>query len=216
MTSLEFGEIVKQICHYLTYLSESNPKLIAACRTGEDFEQCVFDAAETTLATLGISATVFYTQGSHVFPDIVIQFDHGEKYGIEVKSSTSSNSRNWKINGNSVLGSTKEDVIDTYIIFGKTAIGNQGFRYKRYEDAIANVAVTHPHHLPWHGLRMCVASHESEWVGSPHIAEELSICYMGSEDSLVTPGILDWGRSICCRNASCGLSADSRCWVASE
>ena len=63
MTSLEFGEIVKQICHYLTYLSESNPKLIAACRTGEDFEQCVFDAAETTLATLGISATVFYTQG---------------------------------------------------------------------------------------------------------------------------------------------------------
>lgn len=171
MTSLEFGEIVKQICHYLTYLSESNPKLIAACRTGEDFEQCVFDAAETTLATLGISATVFYTQGSHVFPDIVIQFDHGEKYGIEVKSSTSSNSRNWKINGNSVLGSTKEDVIDTYIIFGKTAIGNQGFRYKRYEDAIANVAVTHS---PRYAIDMDIASNETFFAKSGLTYKQIS------------------------------------------
>ena len=79
----------------------------------------------------------------HAFPDIVIDFPNGEKYGIEVKSSSSPTSKSWKINGNSVLGSTKEDVIDTYVIFGKTAIGNQGFRFKRYEDAVANVAVTH-------------------------------------------------------------------------
>lgn len=119
MTSMEFGKIVEQICQYLKHLSDTNPKLIAACKTGEDFEQCVFDATEATLANLGIQATVFYTPGSHVFPDLVVEFDHGEKYGIEVKSSTSSNSKNWKINGNSVLGSTKEDVIDTYIVFGK-------------------------------------------------------------------------------------------------
>ena len=128
MTSMEFGKIVEQICQYLKHLSETNPKLSAACKTGEDFEQCVFDATEATLASLGIQATVFYTPGSHVFPDLVVEFDHSEKYGIEVKSSTSSSSKNWKINGNSVLGSTKEDVIDTYIVFGKTAIGNQGFR----------------------------------------------------------------------------------------
>lgn len=155
MTSIEFGKIVEQICQYLKHLSETSPKLIAACKTGEDFEQCVFDATEAILSNLGISATVFYTPGSHVFPDIVVEFDHGEKYGIEVKSSTSSSSKNWKINGNSVLGSTKEDVIDTYIVFGKTAIGNQGFRCKRYEDAIANVAVTHS---PRYAIDMEIAS----------------------------------------------------------
>ncbi len=143
MTSVEFGKIVDQICQHLKYLSEINPRLIAACKTGEDFEKCVFDATEATLSKHRFSATVFYTPGSHVFPDIVVEFKHGEKYGIEVKSSSSSTSKNWKINGNSVLGSTKEDVIDTYIVFGKTAIGNQDFRYRRYEEAIANVAVTH-------------------------------------------------------------------------
>ena len=126
MTSMEFGKIVEQICQYLKHLSETNPKLIAACKTGEDFEQCVFDATEATLASLGIQATVFYTPGSHVFPDIVVEFNHGEKYGIEVKSSTSSSSKNWKINGNSVLGSTKEDVIDTYIFRTLQEEGNMG------------------------------------------------------------------------------------------
>ena len=171
MTSMEFGKIVEQICQYLKRLSETNPKLIAACKTGEDFEQCVFDATEATLASLGIPATVFYTPGSHVFPDIVVEFTHGEKYGIEVKSSTSSNSKNWKINGNSVLGSTKEDVLDTYIVFGKTAIGNQGFRCKRYEDAIANVAVTHS---PRYAIDMEIASNETFFAKSGLTYKQIS------------------------------------------
>ena len=171
MTSMEFGKIVEQICQYLKHLSETNTKLIAACKTGEDFEQCVFDATEATLASLGIQATVFYTPGSHVFPDLVVEFDHGEKYGIEVKSSTSSSSKNWKINGNSVLGSTKEDVIDTYIVFGKTAIGNQGFRCKRYEDAIANVAVTHS---PRYAIDMEIASNETFFAKSGLTYKQIS------------------------------------------
>ena len=171
MTSIEFGKIVEQICQYLKHLSETSPKLIAACKTGEDFEQCVFDATEATLASLGIQSTVFYTPGSHVFPDIVVEFNHGEKYGIEVKSSTSSSSKNWKINGNSVLGSTKEDVIDTYIVFGKTAIGNQGFRCKRYEDAIANVAVTHS---PRYAIDMEIASNETFFAKSGLTYKQIS------------------------------------------
>lgn len=138
-----FREFVGQICTELETISVSNPTRISACRTGEDFEQCVVEAARAVIARMGISATLQYTAGSHVFPDIVIECSDGSKFGIEVKSSSSSSSRNWKINGNSVLGSTEKDVSDIYIIFGKTAIGNQGFRYKRYEDAIANVAVTH-------------------------------------------------------------------------
>lgn len=171
MTSMEFGKIVEQICQYLKHLSDTNPKLIAACKTGEDFEQCVFDATEATLTSLGIQATVFYTPGSHVFPDIVVEFNHGEKYGIEVKSSTSSSSKNWKINGNSVLGSTKEDVIDTYIVFGKTAIGNQGFRCKRYEDAIANVAVTHS---PRYAIDMEIAGNETFFAKSGLTYKQIS------------------------------------------
>lgn len=143
MTSVEFAKIVEKICKRLEFLSVKNPNLIAACNTGESFEKCVVDATKETLSALGIPHIVSYTPGSHVFPDIIVEFESGERYGIEVKSSSSPNSKNWKINGNSVLGSTKEDVADTYIIFGKTAIGNQGFRYRRYEDAIANVAVTH-------------------------------------------------------------------------
>lgn len=163
MTSTEFGNIVAHICQFLKYQSEINPKWIAACKTGEDFERCVVYATEATLSNLRIPASVIYTPGSHVFPDIVVEFSHGEKYGIEVKSSNSSTSKNWKINGNSVLGSTKKDVIDTYIIFGKTAIGNQGFRYKRYEDAISNVAVTHS---PRYTIDMDISSEDTFFAKS--------------------------------------------------
>lgn len=163
MTSVEFAGIVEQICKRLEFLSVKSPKLIAACKTGEDFEKCVLNATEETLSTRGIPHNISYAPGSHVFPDIVVEFENGEKYGIEVKSSSSPNSKNWKINGNSVLGSTKEDVADTYIIFGKTAIGNQGFRYRRYEDAIANVAVTHS---PRYAIDMELAPDETFFAKS--------------------------------------------------
>ena len=143
MTADEFCIFTERVCATLTATSKTNPARIAACKSGEDFEECVVEAVEAVISHLGIVAKIYYTKGGHSFPDIVIEFSDGSKYGIEVKSSSSATSKNWKINGNSVLGSTKEDVIDTYIIFGKTAIGNQGFRFKRYEDAIANVAVTH-------------------------------------------------------------------------
>lgn len=143
MSYIDFHDFVKNVCQKLEATSKADPYHIAACKNGEDFEACVVGAIYAVLDELSITATVHYTPGGHAFPDIVIEFFDGEKYGIEVKSSSSATSKSWKINGNSVLGSTKENVIDTYIIFGKTAIGNQGFRMKRYEDAVANVAVTH-------------------------------------------------------------------------
>lgn len=143
MNYVNFKNFVEKVCKTLEAVSTSTPQRIAACKSGEDFEVCVVEAIQATLDGLGLAATLHYTPGGHAFPDIVIEFSCGEKYGIEVKSSSSATSKSWKINGNSVLGSTKESVIDTYIIFGKTAIGNQGFRFKRYEDAVANVAVTH-------------------------------------------------------------------------
>lgn len=177
MVSVEFAKIVEKICKYLEFLSVKNPNLIAACNTGERFEKCVVDATKETLSTLGISHTVSYTPGSHVFPDIIVEFENGERYGIEVKSSSSPNSKNWKINGNSVLGSTKEDVADTYIIFGKTAIGNQGFRYRRYEDAIANVAVTHS---PRYAIDMELSPGETFFAKSNLTYNQIS----GSDDPI--------------------------------
>lgn len=142
MTPQMFSEFVEKVRLQLEYVSQTTPEIIAACRSGEDFEVCVRDAVAAVLAENGIVATIHYEQGSHVFPDIVVEFASGEKYGIEVKSSTGTG-RGWKINGNSVLGSTKEDVIDTYVMFGKTTRGHQAFRCKRYEDCVADVAVTH-------------------------------------------------------------------------
>jgi len=139
----DFEEYVAAICERLRQYAVKDPKTIAACNTGEKFELCVFRAAREIAASLYPGAKVEYMPGSHAFPDIVVNFGNGERYGIEVKSSSGSSSKGWKINGNSVLGSTKRDVVDTYIIFGKTAIGHQEFRYRRYEDAVANVVVTH-------------------------------------------------------------------------
>jgi hypothetical protein len=171
MTPELFAEFVEKVRQYLEALSNTNPAVIAACKSGEDFEVCVRDAAAAVLAREGIQAEIQYEQGSHVFPDVVLVFANGEKYGIEVKSSTSTSSKNWKINGNSVLGSTKEDVVDTYIIFGKTAIGNQGFRCKRYEDAIANVAVTHS---PRYAIDMDIASNETFFAKSGLTYKQIS------------------------------------------
>lgn len=171
MTPELFAEFVEKVRQYLEDLSNTNPAVIAACKSGEDFEVCVRDAAAAVLVREGIQAEIQYEQGSHVFPDVVLVFANGEKYGIEVKSSTSTSSKNWKINGNSVLGSTKEDVVDTYIIFGKTAIGNQGFRCKRYEDAIANVAVTHS---PRYAIDMEIASNETFFAKSGLTYKQIS------------------------------------------
>lgn len=139
----DFERFVSLVCERLYQVSEEDPRQITSCKSGEDFEACVYNATKYVIETNRVDAIPLYTPGSHVFPDIIVAFSDGDKYGIEVKCSTSSTSKSWKINGNSVLGSTKEDVIDTFIVFGKTKPGNIGFRFKRYEDAIANVVVTH-------------------------------------------------------------------------
>lgn len=125
MGHIDFERFVEKVCQTLEAVSASAPHHIAACKSGEDFEACVVEAVHAALDDLGLTATVHYTPGGHTFPDIVIEFSNGEKYGIEVKSSASATSKSWKINGNSVLGSTKENVIDTYIVFGKTAVALQ-------------------------------------------------------------------------------------------
>ncbi len=133
---------IDQVIATLYDMARVDPKSIKSCKSGDDFELCVVEAAKTALIDLGIVGEVFHKPGSHAFPDIVIQFDDGVKFGIEVKSSTAVKSKGWKINGNSVMGSTRDEtVVETYIVFGKTAALE--FKARKYDDCIANVVVTH-------------------------------------------------------------------------
>ncbi|HAP16780.1 MAG TPA: hypothetical protein DCR38_03350 [Butyricimonas virosa] len=171
MTTEEFVMFVERVCLTLEELSRENPERIAACNTGEKFEECVAETVQVVINANYHGATIHYTPGSHAFPDIVVEFVGGERYGIEVKSSSSATSRSWKINGNSVLGSTKENVLDTYIVFGKTARGHQAFRYKRYEDAVANVGVTHS---PRYLIDLDIAPEETFFAKSGLSYQEIS------------------------------------------
>ena len=160
---MDFQEIVREICRGLEELSRTDPDQIAGCKTGEDFEALVVEMAESVRRAQALDFQVHYTRGGHSFPDVVVEFADGGKYGIEVKSSSSRSGKSWKINGNSVLGSTREDVTDTYLIFGKTAKGHQAFRWKRYEDCVANVAVTHS---PRYAIDMDVAPEDTFFARS--------------------------------------------------
>lgn len=144
MDSKGFSLIVDSVVAEFYNIAKTDPVFITSCKSGDDFELCVVDVTNRVLCAAGIDAVVHHTPGSHAFPDVIVEFATGEKYGIEVKSSSAAKSKGWKINGNSVMGSTRDDsVIDTYIIFGKTAKTALAFKARRYEESVANVVVTH-------------------------------------------------------------------------
>ncbi len=139
-----FEQYVDHIVSTLHKIAKEDPTYITSCKSGDDFELRVVDAATRTLESMGLSASVLHTPGSHAFPDIIVEFSDGDKYGIEVKSSTAAKAKGWKINGNSVMGSTRdESVIETYIVFGKTFPTNLDFKARKYVECISNVVVTH-------------------------------------------------------------------------
>lgn len=111
--------------------------------TGDTFEPYVAKLVSRIIDIKKLNIEVKYTEGSHIFPDIVLVFSSGKKYGIEVKC-TVSKGKGWKINGNSVMGSTKEPNVEkTYILFGKLVAGQYEVRTREYEKCVADVVVTH-------------------------------------------------------------------------
>ena len=72
----------------------------------------------------------------HRFPDIIAK----NYYGVEVKSTIMNK---WKTTGNSVLEGTRVNGIERiYMLFGKM-IAPIEFKYRPYEDCLADVVVTH-------------------------------------------------------------------------
>lgn len=141
MTEIQFDDLVVCVLEYLSDDCHQHPEKYR--KSGEDFEPCVKEAVDYAINALGHNATVDYTPGGHGFPDIVIEGADGSKFGIEVKSSTGTGNT-WKINGNSVLGSTRvPGILKNIIVFGKMRGENSLFRAKEYEKCISNVVVTH-------------------------------------------------------------------------
>ena len=141
MTNTQFDELIDLTLDFLRSDCILNPEDYK--KSGEDFEPYVVRAVENAISQLGLDDTIDYTPGGHGFPDIVIVGNDGAKYGIEVKSSTGTGN-SWRINGNSVLGSTRvPGIIKNMIVFGKLRKEQSIFRAKEYEQCIANVVVTH-------------------------------------------------------------------------
>lgn len=141
MTEYQFDLLIDKVLEGLAMDCQQHPERYK--KSGEDFEPCVKDAVDFAIDQLSIDAYVDYTPGGHGFPDIVIEDHNGNKYGIEVKSS-SGTGNTWRINGNSVLGSTRVPGIKkNVIVFGKVRGENSLFRAKEYDKCIANVVVTH-------------------------------------------------------------------------
>jgi len=104
-------------------------------RTGALLERDVFDNMNE--ASHG---TPFYGEIAHIsgykFPDIVAR----RYYGVEVKTTKQDH---WRSTGNSVLETTRvEEVERIYLLFGKLT-QPASFRYKKYEECLYDVAVTH-------------------------------------------------------------------------
>lgn len=110
-----------------------------------EFEKLVVDASKIVIDRQKIKCTIDYTEGGHAFPDIVYQFNDSVSYGIEVKSSTQAKAskKSWTTLGNSILGSTRVDVKDLFIIFIKVGDNGCFIKSARYEDVVSDVAVTH-------------------------------------------------------------------------
>lgn len=141
MTIRQFDELIALALTFLEDDCRRHPEKYQ--KSGEDFEPCVKAAVDYAVDTMHLEEHVDYKPGGHGFPDIVIEGLDGGRYGIEVKSS-SGKGNSWRINGNSVLGSTRVPrIIKNMIIFGKMRGSDSVFRAKDYEKCIANVVVTH-------------------------------------------------------------------------
>ncbi len=103
-------------------------------RTPIEFEVDVHSAMCEAAVGTPFEDTITLVSG-HTFPDII----SNNYYGVEVKTSRN----NWKSTGNSVLESTRvENIERIYLFFGKMANPSE-FRFRRYEECLGDVAVTH-------------------------------------------------------------------------
>lgn len=139
MDKKEFNDVIECSIGLLEIDRLKRPELYR--KSGEAFEPRVAECIKDALCKLKITADVDHTPGGHGFPDIIIIDNAGNKFGVEVKSTIGND---WKINGNSILGSTRvPGIICTEIIFGHMKGEKSIFRHREYEKCVSDIVVTH-------------------------------------------------------------------------
>lgn len=108
-------------------------------RGGTKFEQDVYEAICKHADSTDFKDKIELVSG-HRFPDIVAYVNETEGIGVEVKTSLKNQ---WKSVGGSIFENTRLVGIERiYLLFGKL-IAPPEFRYKKYEECLYNVAITH-------------------------------------------------------------------------
>jgi len=104
-------------------------------RSPKDFEVDVLEAMKVAKRFVDFEGTIRLSERNK-FPDIITE----HRYGVEVKSVKSNK---WTSTGNSVLeGSRVEGIDHVYIFFG-ILTEQPDFVFKKYEDCLYQIAVTH-------------------------------------------------------------------------
>lgn len=108
---------------------------LAHIDNGVKFEDYVTDTIKEVATSYGIEVEQTSAQS---FPDIII----GGSYGIEIKYTKS---KKWQSMGNSIFeGTLRKEVTDQiYIIFGRKSEKKIESRFKKYEECLSSIKVTH-------------------------------------------------------------------------
>ena len=103
------------------------------CHEARAFERRAADILQSVARTRRVKINPVYHP--HAFPDIL-----ANGFGVEVKSTRQDS---WESVGNSILESTRPPNVDQiYVVLGKMG-GMPGVRWRRYEDAIKHVRISH-------------------------------------------------------------------------
>lgn len=113
----------------------SNETDLSEYQSGSKFEKLVFEIMKDLAENKGLT---IYNTGQQTFPDIVIE----DTYGVEVKFSKN---KKWQSVGNSIFeGTLDRKVTDQiFLLFGKKVGKRIQARYKKYEEVLADIKVTH-------------------------------------------------------------------------
>jgi hypothetical protein len=103
--------------------------------TGVKFEPYVFKSMTTVAQNTPFDQTIEMISGQK-FPDIIAN----KYYGVEVKTTKQ---KHWKTTGNSVLETTRVESVENIYIFFAQLSGSLSLRFRKYEECLYDVAVTH-------------------------------------------------------------------------
>ena len=104
--------------------------------SGSDFEKVVYDSLSE--AGFDKDSIIYSTQK---FPDFILEDkEAGTKLGVEVKKTDGTR---WEVIGGSIYESLRNDVNDTYVLMAKLGGDKPEVRFRKYEECIADLRVTH-------------------------------------------------------------------------